>query len=178
MNLKFKLSENDYLAFHLFSASQSPAIARKRWNTIVNIGIIGIVLFFFSLIFGVEDFMGGLTIITLVLLFYPFYTIFEEKRSYRNYIRANYKNRIDQLITLEFSKETIMTTTPVSKSQVQITEINQIFENKQHIFIQLKSGECMIVPKYQLSNTKEFKAFLKTLSENLNVEYLQHLGLL
>jgi hypothetical protein len=52
------------------------------------------------------------------------------------------------------------------------TETDEIIEISTLILIRLKSGQSLIIPKLKIDNIEDVRAFLKSLADSLNINYL------
>ena len=108
MKLDYKIDEQDFLDFQLFTASKSDRINKKKRNgwILLTAGSIVIALYFYlngnstmTIYFGLVALACG--------LFYPKYFKWRYKNHYKTYIKENYSKRFGQIESLEISSDYI-----------------------------------------------------------------------
>ncbi|MEM7575520.1 MAG: YcxB family protein [Bacteroidota bacterium] len=155
---KITLEQEDFLRYQLFTASQSKRIRQKRirsWILLtVSFLVLGIVL--------IQDpnqsssyYFLALSIITLIL--YPIYQRWQYKRHYEKHIADNYANRIGIESELVFEDGLIISRGANQEGKIKLTEIQEINEISDNLFIKIKTGESIIIPSriYEYGRLKE-----------------------
>lgn len=172
MIITYTLNENDLLIHQLFIASKSERIQKKRKRSRVIIpllyGVFGLGFFYDgSLSMMIAFFVAG-------ILWFFIYPIWERRhyvKHYKGFINENQREMQGKTITLELHKDFILTKDSGSESKVSSAEIKEIWEIPTTIFIRLKGGHTLLVPKDKLNNVGEVKAILKDIALYLNINY-------
>lgn len=163
---EFQLAEEDFLAFHLYTASKSSRINRKKRN-----GRLYLVLG--SLLIGTLFYLGGnMTMVVyfgavalITSLFYPRYFQWRYKEHYRSFIRENYTKRFGMKETLEIGEDAIWSMDEVGESKIYLKEVEQVNETGRHFFMKLSTGVSLIIPKGELDDPE----LLRTTFESLGL---------
>lgn len=144
---RITLDKEDFLRYQLFTVSQSKRMKNKRirnWILLTtSFLLLGLALWqdadnFFSYYFF------GCSIITLI--FYPVYHRWLYKRHFQKHIEENYKTRVGIESELGFDNEYIISKADSQEGKVKLTQIQEINEISENLFIKLQTGESMIVP--------------------------------
>ncbi|WP_185146634.1 YcxB family protein [Chryseobacterium sp.] len=173
MTLQFSLDETDYLNYQLFTASKSRNIIKKRQRNRFLLPVFFIVLGLFPRFDLTERFAQIYILIALLwLLLYPLW----EKKMYINHfkkhITEHHKNNFGRTSTLEFEERAIIAKDENSESKISFNEFEQIDEVPSAIYIKLKSGQSIILPKKSANNIDEIKVFLRNLSNDIKIKYI------
>lgn len=176
MTFNFQITERDYLAFYLLLDAESSVISKKRWRTIVLLAIVGAVFYLLALFFNIYIFTELLPYVIALVLIYPMYISISARQKYRDFIRKRHVNQLNENVTITLLDEEMITTTSKGSRQQSFKNIKEIIERRKHIFIQLQSGECMIVPKYQISNSEKITDQFQKIAQQYNFEYIEQLG--
>lgn len=172
MTIDYTIDENDFLTHQLFLASKSVRIKKKRQRSKVILPLIYIA---FGLLFLFEDKVSlTITFFIIGFLWFFIYPLWEKRlyiNHYKGFIKENYKDRFGRIATLEFSNEYILAKDDGSESKVLTTELEEIFEIPAAIFITLKGGQSLILPKDKITNFDSVKARLRELSNYLKINY-------
>ena len=172
MELTYTLQESDFLIYHLFAASKSAQVKRKRQRTRWIIPIIYAVIaiaFFFS---GKPG-MAVIFVVTGILwmAIYPFYSSWLYRRQYLKMIRESYSRRFDKEFSLAWDEEHFILKDESSDSRIEKSELEEISEIASHYFLRLKKGISIIIPKRDLSDPVVFGEALEQLRAETNVEH-------
>ncbi len=172
MTIQLALNENDFLTYHLYSASKSDRIKKKRNRNKVMLPLAYLVLAF--LLFNLGDITLGVIFLFLGLLWFLFYPMYETKRyikHFQGHIKDTFKNRIDASATIQLDDDFLSEKSDVGESKIKTTEIEEINEIDSAVYIKLKTGESIILPKNVINNMEEVIIYLKKLASQLNVNY-------
>ncbi|MFT5602115.1 MAG: hypothetical protein ACI9N1_002366 [Flavobacteriales bacterium] len=155
MNLSYVITEKDYLVYQLFVASSIKKLKRKRirrWLTFSSIYLIaGIILYFFT---RQQDM--GLVIIglaTLWLVIYPFYSRWIYKDRYKKYVRKHYSAGFDKTVSIAVEKGSIELGDGENSTKFSCENITGIYTIRLYIFMELKSGGSIIIPKLKAESS-------------------------
>ena len=158
---KITLDKEDFLRYQLFTASKSKRIKSKRIRTWILLTISFLVIGL-ALRQNADGFLSyyfiGFSIITLI--FYPFYQRRQYKKHYEKHIQENYQNRIGIESELGFEDGYIVNISDNQEGRIKITEIQEINEIGDNLFIKVKTGESVIIP----SRFQEFDTLKEELS--------------
>lgn len=173
MTIELKIDENDYLNYQLFVASQSKTIKRKRNRNKIIIPILYL-LIGTSGFYNNSIFMGIVFCIFAVLWFflYPLWERNNYIKHYKNFIQENYKDAFGKSAFLEISDKTIFIKDEVSDSKLLTSEIKEIYEIPTSIYIRMKAGKTLILPKSKIPSIQELKSELIRLSSVLKINYI------
>lgn len=171
MILEYTLDENDFLQHQLFTASKTNEIKKQRLK---SWGIVTAALFCLGLLFlDKEDkfltyyFLGfGL----LSLLFYPIYQRSSYRKHYLKFIRDTYKNRFGQVSRISFNQNYLEMSSSDSESKINYEAFEEVNEIGEYIFLKLKSGGSLILPKYKIENIEKTKEEIMNISKRYNLK--------
>lgn len=172
---KITLDKEDFLRYQLFTASKSKRIRNKRIRTWILLTL-SFLLLGLALSLNMDRFLSfyfiGLSLITLI--FYPFYQRRQYKKHYEKHIIENYANRIGVESELGFEEDYIVSKAANQEGKIKITEIQEINEISENLFIKIKTGESVIIPSgfYEFDSLKKQ---LKDLTESLGIAWNIHL---
>lgn len=173
MNIAYKLTNSDFLAYQLYISSKSKSHEKKRLRSRILVPIFYIGFAVFLYVLNKKSMLpvifAGIAFIWF--LFYPFYSRWLYKRHFRKHIAQNYKNRINKENELSFGENAVLTTQAKSSSKIDESEIKALIETKDHFFIKLASDMSFIVPKTYVENQEGFKKEMT----KLNVEYINEI---
>jgi hypothetical protein len=175
MPLTYSLTEDDYLQSQLFIASKSERVKKQRirrriWTTIVLLVLSAVCydddfLFYYFLIIGI-----------ISAFFHSYYTAFLFKKHYKKYVGDIHKNSFNETSNITFTDEAIETADRTGTSKINLTEIETISETGSYFYLKLKTGQHLIIPKTQLSNSDEVRTLLTSLSKKLNINFISDLN--
>ncbi len=173
MILEFIVDETDYLDFQLYAASKSQRIKKNRLRSKLIVPIVylafGIFLLFIDKLIVSYVFMLGAVTWFFV---YPFWERKRYVKHYQRYITENFKGKLNRKAIIEFNDDCITAKDEGNESKIMNTEIEMISEIPSSIFIKLKSGQSVIIPKRKNENIALLISKLNTLASSLNVSYL------
>lgn len=168
---RITLDKDDYLRCQLFTASKSKRIKNQRIRTwillTISFLVLGLVLRQSTDRF-LSYFFIGFSIITLFL--YPLYQRRQYKKHYEKHINEHYANRIGVESELGFENGFIVSVGDNQEGRVKLTEIQEINEISENLFIKIKTGESMIIPS-RFSEYDKLKKELNDIVKPLGVEW-------
>ncbi len=162
MKLEYTIEEEDYLAYQLFTSSQSASIQKKKTNGHILItsalALLGLVMISVS----ADKTFGILYLILAVVsgIYYPKYFKWRYKKHYLTHIRESYKQRIGLVVTLEFLEDTILAKDKTGESKLSLSEVELVKETSQHFFLQFTTGVSVIIPKMGEEESEALKGRL------------------
>ena len=171
MILEFSLDRNDYLTHQLFEVSKSKGVKRNR--LLIKL-LLPIFFFTYGLVaFGREHIIFSCVFFSIAVLWFFFYPLRSRKRyekQYGTYIDETYKVRFGEKVTLEVTRDNLISTAEGSESKHSTSQIQEIVEIPTIILIKLKVG-AYILPKEKITDIEGVKKELKELSEFLQIPY-------
>lgn len=168
MNLNYKLTNSDFLEFHLYSTSKSELHKKKRFWARITVPIIYSLLAFF-LTYKSQEFEIGILFSGIGMawyLLYPMYSKWRYEKQFKKYVQENYKNRVNKLVEINFNKNSVHTTDFATESKIKGTELKELIETKKHFFIKLTTDTSLVIPKQNIPNLVEFKNKVTDLGAN------------
>ena len=171
MKLDYKIDEQDFLDFQLFTASKSDRINKKKRNgwILLTAGSIVIALYFYlngnstmTIYFGLVALACG--------LFYPKYFKWRYKNHYKTYIKENYSKRFGQIESLEISSDYIFSKDKTGEGKINLSEIERVDETDNHFFLKISTGLSLLIPKNELVSINELREKFKEIGLSINDE--------
>lgn len=172
MKIEFSLSEEDFLTHQLYAATKTPRVIRQRrraWLLVPALYTF-IALVFYSMNEKIMA-MGFMVVAVVWLPFYPAFQRARYRKHYLNAVRDSCKNRINKLVTLEFTNGLILMKDDTGESKINIDQLEKITELPHHIFIKLKAGLTIVLPKEKLRNYEGVVTYFKALASQLGIPY-------
>ncbi|MFM9950219.1 MAG: YcxB family protein [Saprospiraceae bacterium] len=173
MTITYSLSENDFLTHQLYAASTAERIIKKRQRARLIGPLIYLLLGLYYWFVSSRTAAGFLVI--LAILWYFIYPIWERNyyvRHYQAYIRENFRDRIGKLLTLTFEDDHLFAKESGMESKIPYSELSSVIEIPATIFLKLKTGEAIVLPKSSIQNLEPLKEKLKALTSALDVPYV------
>ncbi|MDD2798577.1 MAG: hypothetical protein PHV20_08300 [Bacteroidales bacterium] len=172
MTINYKIEENDFLTHQLFLASKSDRVRKKRFRNKVVVTIIYLFMGLVSFISGNIDSAKGSVIIALLWFFlYPLWEKRHYIRHYKSFLRENYEERFGKKVSIEFINDFILIKDNASEGKLLTTEVQEIHEIPSAIYIRLKGGQSIILPKQEIDEIENLKDRLNELASFLKIEY-------
>lgn len=166
METKYAIEFDDFLQHQLYISSKSKNTQKARKKS--KLSVLGIFLAFSIYSFFTDDQVLAyyfLVLIGATIIFYPRYQRNHYKKHYSKFINETYKNRFGEVSTLIFRDDFIESDSIVGESKMNYTSIEEIIEIKNHIFLKLKTGGSLIIPKAKIENLNELKISLEAISK-------------
>ena len=177
MKIEYIIDENDFLRYHLYSASKSARINKTRKRNRIIIPVLYAI--FAAIVFYWQAYTVAIAMFIAGILWFFFYPIYEKRRyfkHYMNFVRENYKNRLERIVTFEIDSDYIYSRDEWNDNKIQKSEIESITEIKDDIFVKLLTGHSIVLPKGAIGNIEELKSTLKELAFNLGISYTKDLN--
>jgi hypothetical protein len=168
MIITLVLSAEDYLTYHLYTASKSKRIKNKRYKSWL---ITTVIFFLFSyLLKDTNEFLTYYFLVAgvLSLVFFPLYQRYRYKKFYWKFVNEKLQYKFDKECVIDFRQDAIGFKDATGEGKINTTEISGISEISTHYFIEFKAGESLIVPK-KLINGNSFLPELIALFQNPNI---------
>lgn len=171
MIIKYKIHEQDFLDFQLFTASKSDRINKKKKNDwiLLTFGSIAIAFYFYlSENIAMTIYCG---IVALVCgFFYPKYFKWRYKKHYKAYIKENYSKRFGQDETLEIFNDCISSKDKIGEGKINLSEIERVNETNNHFFLKISTGLSILIPKRELDSVEKLREKFKDIGLSINDE--------
>jgi len=176
MKLTYSISAADHLNYQLYLCSESPKIRKKRARKrkVLPVAFAVISLFF---ILESQSYGFALGYLLFAIIWYILYPFWERKvytKHYQNYILDTKLDHIGRSLTVEFIESKIHSSDTVNLFVFDNKETTEIIETPQNLFVRLKGGMAIIIPKDQV-NLEETTKFLKQFAVKLKVPYFEKL---
>ncbi|NMM47268.1 YcxB family protein [Marinigracilibium pacificum] len=172
MNYILVLNEYDYLNYYLYTTSNSQKFnSRKIRGWLICILTTFAVLYIYYSNDGSDVilfFVGGMVVVTIS---YPFYLKWRYRSHFKSQIREKLSERlgVDTILTLDDGH--IKVTSELNDVKIRVANIMGICEIKQNLFIKLKGGDALIIPKEDvLFDVNHFKDALKKEMNNEKID--------
>ena len=178
MTIEYILSENDFLQYYLYRASQSKVVKKRK-----NRGWILIVWAFtmFALLFYFDHDMPLAYVFGSFAVLYGFLYPNLIKKSYRNIIKRQtlpqLKHNFDKTVKMVITETDITTSNFAGESKIYLSAINEVAETADHFFISTLTGSSFIIPKFGLAQLGDLETLLERIAVNMGVEYRKDLHL-
>lgn len=174
MTFTYPLSQNDFLQYHLFVASKTVRIKKKRrrsWLTVTAVMALLGLLFYQSnnTFLACYFFIFG----AFSLLFYPLYQRIQYRNHYNKFVEDAYRNRIGRPVTLKLTDTAVETRDSGSASSINLSEIENITETGNYFYLKLKTGEYLILPKKAADDINSLADELKQRCSRLQIQYIE-----
>jgi hypothetical protein len=174
MKIEYKLDESHYLTYQLYIASVSESIIKKRKRNKILVPA-------FYLLFGILGLLSyqGPNLISAIfviggLLWYFYYPKWEKRRyikHYKNFIKENYSNRFDKVITVQLEDDFLLATDDGSETKISTKEVEKVTELSTMLLLKLKNGTSILFPKDKIENIEKLIIKIKELANRLNIPY-------
>ena len=176
MELKYTLDETVYLEHQLFIASKSERIKKQRVKSLVIVICAFLSLSFLFYTTHNIFMMYGFGIFSmLTLFFYPYYQRQHYYKHYQKFIADNYKNRLNEPCNIVFNEDRIDCFDITGETKINISIIEEIIETGKYIYLKIKTGGSLIIPKLKVKNIATVQTSLALLADRLKINYTKEL---
>ena len=165
MEIRYNLTEEDYLNFNMFHVKNSKAVKRtlnmQRFLTPI---IFIIASFVFSKVGGMSFlgvFITFLVVSILWIIFYPKYFYSYVIRNTKKIIKEGKNDGLIGEHHMILSEEGIIDATSNGETRVSWFGIQTLSEDKHNIYLYNSSVSAYILPKRELDDVEEIKTYLK-----------------
>lgn len=177
MKVNYILDENDYLQFQLYTASKSDRIKKQRKKSwiIMTLAFLSLsFLFYTTEMKSLMYYFAVFSILSLIL-----FPIYSKKRYYnhnKKYNLETYKNRFGNTCTITFDEINIISSDPTAETSINLSAIEEIAETSQYIYLKIKTGGSLIIPKLKVENINLVQTYLENLAEKLKINFNKELS--
>lgn len=171
MQYEYKLSEQDFLNFQLFTASKSENVHRKVRNNRIILSLASFAMCFLAYTkgsMGMSIYLGVTAL--LFFAFYPLYFKWRYKKNSTSHIQKNYSNQFGELASIEFKKTHLFLKNKTGEGKVKLSELENITETQAYYYIKLVSGNSLIIPKKEIEDVNSLEQHLKSLKVKMSQE--------
>lgn len=173
--LRYQLSEQDFLTYQLFVASNAKSSRASRRRARI---VIPVVYTVFAAILLLMDFvvLAIIMAVTAALWFvlYPLYSRRRYRRHYARHIREHYRQVIGRESTLTIEDGQILVRNEAGEGRTNLTEVEGIVEIADHVLVMLRSSATFILPKQQIDDA-QLRELLRVISEATELPVRQRL---
>jgi YcxB-like protein len=172
MTTSYNLDQQDYLTHLHYASSHTERFIRMRKRTRLMMPCFFILIGL--LLIGGESKTLSIIYFILAPVWYFFYPMFEKgsyTKQFKKFVQMSYKGVIDKITSFELEDDFISTKISGGESKVPTSEIEVIDEISSAVYIKLKSGATIILPKNKVSNIDAFIAHLKEIAKAHGVGY-------
>lgn len=177
MKLEFTLTQDDLLTHQLFATSKSKMVRKRRAQ-----GKIFLLLIYMATGFFIWDRNGVVAAALFFVICMPLYFIYAylEAKQYKKQVQIftedRFKDRHNQVTTLEFDDQQIKMTDGEQENIVPLHALEVIHEIGALYSLTLENGQGILIPKAQLASIPETTAMLQQLAEKLGIPYMEELN--
>jgi hypothetical protein len=166
MEIRYNLTEEDYLNFNMFHVKNSKAVKRTLNMQRFLTPIIFIIASFVLSKVGSMSFLGVfitfLVVSILWIIFYPKYFYSYVIRNMKKMIKEGKNDGLLGEHYMILSDEGIIDSTSNGETKVSWLGIQTLSEDKHNIYLYNSSVSAYILPKRELDDVEEIKTYLKS----------------
>ncbi|WP_100330417.1 YcxB family protein [Bacillus xiapuensis] len=166
MEIKYNLTEQDYLNFNMFHVKNSKAVKRtlnmQRFLTPILFVIASFVLSKVGSMYFLGLFIAFLVVSILWIIFYPKYFYSYVIRNTKKMIKEGRNDGLLGEHHMILSEEGIIDSTSKSETKASWSGIQTLSEDKHNIYLYNSSVSAYILPKRELDDAEEIKTYLKS----------------
>lgn len=172
MKLQFQLSEEDFLNFQLFMASQSTAVRKRRAK-----GKFFMLLIYMALGIWIWSSYGTISGGLFFLVCLPLYFLYAwmDRRQFvqhfRKYIQTQLQDQLKNPVTLDMESAQIRMSYNQNESVIPMADIQVIHEIPTLVILLLQGGQSIIIPRPALTGSQADPAYFKQLAEAHQLTY-------
>jgi hypothetical protein len=166
MDLKYQLTEEDYINFNLFHMKNSETIMKSVRNQRIFTPVFYLV---FSVVFSflldipfLVSFTPFFILSVLWVLFYPKYLFGRAIRHTKKLVKEGRNENILGEHHMVLSDEGIVDKTSKGETRVTWSGINELKENDQYIYLYNSAVSGYILPKREFENVEEIRRYINT----------------
>jgi hypothetical protein len=166
----FILEEGDYTALMLYTASKDKSY---RTRLAVVSGIIVLLMLFLIINAGIKNSNLGMLyfiILAPIAILGHFWIKTSNKRYLVKRAKETYKNNFGRETTIIISDDLIKRVDNTGDSSFKISQIQEVIETGQHIFIQMLSGQWYAFPKAKIPNLQDLQTVISQIVKNPGVK--------
>ena len=152
MLIKIVLDSDDYLTYHLYLASKSESLKKRRFIHWLSIPLVYIITGFVFVYLKGAEIVRTIFFVTagLWLLLYPFYSKWAIRRFLLRQIHAKYTPLISKEGSLKLGEKKITVKSTETSMDIEYGDIKDIIELTDYYLIGLNVGSSLILPKKKI----------------------------
>jgi hypothetical protein len=175
MEFNYSLSLNDFLQYQLYTASKSKRVKIQNRKSLLLLSVILIGTCFLP--YHHKNYIGtsiSIILIPVSLILYSIYLRYHYRKHYEKFIKDVYKNKVGKMALIVFLEDHIETSDETGESKINNSNLEEINETGEYLFLKLKTGESIIFPKSKIENLDLLRTELSRISNayhlNSNVD--------
>lgn len=170
MNLEYSLDKEDYLQHQLFEASRSKRVRYRRLRSWLIVPVLYLVSGFLFYILKDIVFLITFACISAVwLIFYPLFSRWQYKRHFSKYLDEHYKHRFNRSRQMSLAGGDLLVNDEVSEGKMQLSEIDFIYNLENYVYLHMKSGTTIILPKAKLDDN-DLTQFVSRIEDQIGIK--------
>ncbi len=174
MIFEYSLNKEDFVQYQLFIASYSELIKKRRKRNLVMVPVAYVLFAVISILFGSITGAGLFLLLAVAWVFaYPVWERNRYRKHYEKHMQEHYRNRFNTPLSIVTEEDKMICSEGDLQSTVPYTEVREVNEIPTNIFITLKGGESVIIPK-KFDKLPELRNRLKELSARLEFPYKEY----
>jgi hypothetical protein len=149
MEFKTTLKKDDYVTYHLFQASQTESLKKRRYRHWFGVPVVYFVTGYLLKLLNGPESVQWLFYLTGVVWFilYRFYSKWAIRRFITRQIGEKYADIVDKEGVLNVNDKELSLKNDDNALKVNYKEIKKIYELSSHFLIELENGFTLILPK-------------------------------
>ncbi len=158
MLFTFKIEQNDFLTFQLYTVSKSTNVVKTRLRGRILTSVAGLLLSINLFVTGssiAATIMLGIAIGTYAL--YPKYHKWRLKKHFEKYSKKNYGTHFGQEESLETHTDYLVSKNISGEGKIDKSELEALTEIGDYFFLKMKNGSSIIIPKRFLKNPSDIE---------------------
>lgn len=175
MTLDYTLTQEDFLTYQLYTANHSERIQKKRKKARYIVPIIYLVCAYVMYLTGDGVATVFIALAIIWFLVYPTWTRYRYKKHYQSFVKEQFKNYDNRIVSLTIDDDFIYTKDEGSESKITLTEIQEISELPTLFLIKIKTAQSLVISKAGIDNSEKVKLKLESIAERYNTPYHKHL---
>ncbi len=172
MQTNYQLEEEDLVTYFLYTASKSELqqrrIKRSKYAVPAVLVAIGIAMAFLG------DYNQGILFAIVAILWFMFYPPYLKRsfvKHYKKVVSETFKKSLGKNAFIDFSDGQIYCKDDGVESKVSFSEIEEISEISDYVFVKLQSGTSYVFCKKRLENPSAWLSYFRNLSLEQNIPY-------
>lgn len=174
MELKFRITKEDYLQFLMYSSGESTVQKRlrKRNRLIIAIllGAISVIGLYLEIIALSVTFIA-LAVLSYIL--YPRYAKWWYEKRFNKFIEKNYREKIGKEAIFRLEEDGIYDSAAGTEGKIEFSDVRALVELENLFLIRLKQAVSIILPKEKLDQ-KKLSKFIKEVSRRTGLAIADH----
>lgn len=175
--ISYTLTKEDFLQHLLYADTKNKAIQTKRFKGKILLPILYVII-------GVVGFVSGYSLLMLFMLafaliwwvIYPKWEKNHYKKLYSQFLDKEMSQGTSKQISLEITPEQIFQKEDNVTYSIAYDQINVCHENGQYIYLGLKDGYTLIIPKRELADAEELKNSIFNNSKGIEIPQVTDLN--